>query len=263
MKNKVAIVTGAAMGYKRGGPSIGGAIAIQLAKDGFKVVVVDILRMGEKTVEMIKKNGGEAIFVKANVIRTPEVKKIMKTAKEKFGGLNCLVNCVARYTKGMAKNVAKISEDEWNKTLDVNLGGYFRCAKYAIPLILKSGGGTIINISSPKGSRVIPNFCIYAVSKAAIVALTRTLAIDFVPKIRTNCVAPDFVRIENSERGRPPKELAKWYKEISKDYPMGRVCEVEEVANVVSFLVSDKASYVNGETIFVDSGKSYADRHPF
>lgn len=263
MQNKVAIVTGAAMGYKKGGPSIGGAIAIQLAQDGFKVIVVDVLRMGQRTVEIIKENGGEAVFVKANVIKTQDVKNIMRIAKEKFGGLNCLVNCVARYTKGMAKSVAKISEDEWNKTLDVNLGGYFRCAKYAIPLISKSNGGTIINISSPKGFRVIPDFCIYAVSKAAIVALTRTLAVDFAPKIRTNCVAPDFVRIENSQQGRSPKELAKWYKEIAKDYPMNRVCEVEEVANVVSFLASDKSSYVNGETIFVDSGKSYADKHPF
>ena len=82
MKNKVAIVTGAAMGYKKGGPSIGGAIAIQLAKDGYKVIVADVLKMGQKTVEIIEKNGGEAIFVKANVTKTQEVKNVLKTAKE-------------------------------------------------------------------------------------------------------------------------------------------------------------------------------------
>ncbi|MBU0976264.1 MAG: SDR family oxidoreductase [Patescibacteria group bacterium] len=263
MKIKVALVTGAAMGYKKGGPSIGGSIAIQLAKDGFKVVVVDVLKMREKTVEIIKKNGGEAISVRANVTKKKDILTALNIAKEKFGGLTCLVNCVARYSAGMANNVVKTSEDEWNKTLDVNLGGYYRCAKYAIPLILKSGGGTTINISSPKGIRVIRNFAVYAVSKAAIEALTKTLAIDFAPKIRTNCVSPDFVRIENSERGRSKEELENWYKEIARDYPMGRVCETQEVANVVSFLASDKASYINGETIYVDSGKTHSDRHNF
>ena len=107
--NKIAIVTGGAMGYKSGGSSIGGAISIRLAKDGFKIVVVDSSEMGNKTIELIKNAGGEGIFIKADITITEDVQKIIKTTKETYGGLNCLVNCVARYGSGMSKNIADIS----------------------------------------------------------------------------------------------------------------------------------------------------------
>jgi len=261
IKNKVALVTGGAMGYKEGGSSIGGAVAIRLAKDGFKIVVVDLLKMGQRTVEIIRGNGNQAIFIRADV--TKEAKKIIKTTKTEFGGLNCLVNCVAYYSKGMAKDVVKISEDEWDKTLDVNLGGYFKMAKHSIPLILKSGGGTIINISSMASFSALPDFSVYSTSKGAINGLTRSLAVDFAPKIRTNAICPGFVRIANSQGNRSPQELKEWYARIAKQYPMKRVCEVEEIASVVSFLASDDSSYINGETIMVDGGKFIADTHEF
>lgn len=263
MNNYIAIVTGGAMGYKSGGKSIGGATAIRLAKDGYKVVVVDLGEMGQKTVDIIKKNGNEAIFIKADVTNTSEVRNIIQATEEKFGGLTCLVNCVARYAKGMAKNIAEISEEEWTKTLEVNLNGYFTMAKYSIPLILKSGGGTIINISSIESLFALPNFSIYTVTKAAIDGLTRSLAIDFAPKIRSNAILPGFVKIANSENNRKPEELKQWYESISKQYPMKRVCEVEEIANVVAFLASDQSSYINGQTIIVDGGKSVSDSHNF
>lgn len=262
-KDKIAIVTGGSMGYKTGGSSIGGAISIQLAKDGYKVVVVDLGEMGQRTVDIIQKEGGDGIFIKADVTATEQIKSLLATVKSKFGGLNCLVNCVARYSGGMAKNVAEISEEEWNKTLEVNLGGYFKMAKYSIPLILDSGGGTIINISSIETSFALPNFSVYSVSKAAIDALTRSLAVDYAPQIRTNSICPGFVKIANSENNRTAEELDKWYESIAKQYPMDRVCTVEEVANVASFLASDKSSYVNGQTIVVDGGKTIADIHEF
>lgn len=251
------------MGYKTGGPSIGGAISIKLAKGGYKVVVVDLGNMGQKTADIIKDNGGEAVFVKADVTITEEVKKIIQITKEKYKGLTCLVNCVARYSSGMAKNVVEIPEEEWNKTLEVNLNGYFKMAKYSIPFILKSGGGTIVNISSVGGRIALPNFSVYSVSKAAIDALTRTIAVDFAPKIRANAVLPGFVKIENSQNNRNPEELERWYKDISKQYPMKRVCEVEEIANAVAFLTSEDSSYINGQTIIVDGGKSISDSHKF
>lgn len=264
MNTKVAIVTGGAMGYKNFGPSIGGAIAIQLARDGFSVVVVDRLKKaGENTAEIIRKNGGKALFLGLNVTKTDHVQKIIKITKEKFGGLNCVVNCVARYSKGMAKNIADIDEDEWTKTLDVNLGGYFKMCKYAIPLMLNSEGGTIINISSTASFKNLPNFSVYSVSKAAINALTRSIAVDFAPKIRANTICPGFVRIENSENGRSPSQLKQWYAEIAKGYPMKRVCEVEEIANTVSFLASERSSYINGQSINVDGGYGIADIHEF
>lgn len=260
---KVAIVTGGAMGYKSGGSSIGGAISIRLAKDGFKVVVVDLGEMGNKTVELIKNAGGEGIFIKANVTVTEDVQKIIKTSKETYGELNCLVNCVARYGSGMSKNIVDIAEEEWEKTLNVNLNGYFKMAKYSIPLMLDSGGGTIINISSLAAFNALPNFSVYSVSKAAINALTRTIAVDFAPKIRANSICPGFVKIANSENNRTPEELEKWYADISKQYPMQRVCEVNEIAGVASFLAGPDSSYINGQTIIVDGGKMAADTHEF
>lgn len=261
--NKVAIVTGGAMGYKSGGPSIGGAIAIRLAKDGFKVVVVDLGEMGNRTVELIKGDGGDGLFIKADVTKTEDVERVIKTTNETFGGLNCLVNCVARYSPGMAKNVVDISEDEWNKTLEVNLNGYFKMAKYSIPLMLRSDGGTIINISSLAAFNALPNFSVYSVSKGAINALTRTIAVDFAPNIRANAICPGFVKIANSENNRTPEELDKWYSDVSKQYPMKRVCEVDEIAGVASFLAGEDSSYINGQTIIVDGGKMAADSHDF
>lgn len=120
-----------------------------------------------------------------------------------------------------------------------------------------------MNISSCASFASLPNFSVYSVAKAAIDGLTRSLAIDFAPHIRTNSVCPGFVRIENSEGNRDQKELSRWYSDISKQYPMKRVCEVEEIANVVHFLVSNEASYINGQSIVVDGGKSVADFHQF
>lgn len=261
--NKVALVSGGAMGYKDGGPSIGGAIALRLAKDGYKVAVIDESQMGQRTTDLISGAGGESLFIKTDVTQTDDIKKALAKIKDTYGGLHCLVNGVARYNQNMAKSVADISEEEWQATLNVNLGGYFKMAKYSIPMILASGGGTIINISSVETYTALPNFSVYSVSKAAIDGLTRSLAVDFAPHIRTNSVAPGFVKIANSENNRTPKELSAWHAEIAKQYPMKRLCEVDEIAGVVSFLAGQDSSYINGQSIVVDGGKTIADIHQF
>ena len=163
----------------------------------------------------------------------------------------------------MMKNIVDISEEDWNSTLNVNLNGYFLMTKYSIPLMLKTGGGTVINISSIESCKALPNFSVYSVSKAAVDALTRTIVADFSPNIRANSVLPGFVRIANSENDRTPEELEKWCAEIARTYPLKRVCEVEEIANVVSFLASDKSSYITGQSIVVDGGRGVADSHTF
>ena len=264
MKNKVALITGAALGYKDGGPSIGSSIDFILASEGAKVVVIDILeRMGELTAERINKSGGEAIFIKADVTQTLDVKNAVQITKERFGQLHCLVNCAASYEGDIFHNVVDTSEQDWNKIINVNLNGYFRFAKYSIPLILESGGGTIINISSNAAFQVVKNFCVYPVTKAAINSLTRSLAIDFAPKIRTNAICPGFVRIANSENDRSPKELKKWIDGIANRYPLERVCSVDEIANITLFLASDESSFINGQCISVDGGYLISDVHDF
>jgi len=264
MQNKIALVTGAALGYKNGGPSIESAIAFKLASEGAKVVVIDILeKMGQRTVDKIKENGGEGLFIRTDVSKTDEVKRAIEITKQKFGKLHCLVNCAASYEGNIFKNVVETPEEDWNHIIDVNLNGYFRFAKYAIPLMLESGGGTIVNISSCAAFNVLKSFSIYPVTKAAINALTRTLAIDFAPQIRTNAICPGFVRIANSENDRTPEEIKQWIEGIAKGYPLKRTCSVEEIANVALFLASDDSSYINGECIIVDGGRFVSDTHEF
>ena len=264
MQNKTALVTGAALGYKNGGPSIGSAIAFKLAAEGTKVVVVDILEeMGQRTVDKIKESGGSGVFVRCDVSKTDEVNRAVEITEQEFGGLHCLVNCAASYEGDIFKNVVEIPEEDWRHVIDVNLNGYFRFAKYAIPLMLQSGGGTIVNISSGAAFRVVKDFSVYPVTKAAINALTRTLAIDFAPQIRANAICPGFVRIANSEGDRSPEEVEQWIQRIAKAYPLKRACSVEEIANVALFLASDDSSYINGECIIVDGGRFVSDTHEF
>lgn len=264
MQGKVAIVTGAALGYKEGGPSIGSAIAFKLASEGAKVVVVDILKeMGQRTADRIRENGGEGLFIRTDVSKTEEVKKAIEEVEREYGMLHNLINCAASYEGDIFRNVVEIPEEDWCSTINVNLNGYFRFAKYAIPLILRSGGGTIVNISSGAAFRVLKNFCVYPVTKAAINSLTRTIAIDFAPKIRCNSICPGFVRIANSEGDRTPDEIEEWITGIAEKYPLKRVCSVEEIANAVLFLVSDDSSYINGQNIVVDGGYLIQDSHDF
>ena len=136
-------------------------------------------------------------------------------------------------------------------------------AKYTIPYILKSGGGTIINISSIESLVALKDFSVYSVTKAGVDALTRSLAVDFAPQIRTNSILPGFVKIANSENGRNEAELAEWYADIAKGYPMGRVCTTDDIANVASFLASDQSAYINGQSIVVDGGRLISDSHQF
>ncbi len=264
LKNKIALVTGAALGFKDGGPSIGSAIALKFASEGAKIVVVDVLEeMGQKTIDKIVENGGEGIFIKADASKTNDVKNVINLTQKKYNKLHILVNCAASYEGKIFQNVVNTPEEDWYNVIDVNLNGYFRFAKYSIPLIIKSGGGTIVNISSSAAFKVLKNFCVYPVTKAAINALTRTLAIDFSPQIRTNSICPGFVRIANSEGDRTSEEIEKWVNDISKTYPLQRVCTVDEIANVALFLAGNDSSYINGESLVVDGGRFISDTHEF
>ncbi len=264
MKGKVAIVTGAALGYKSGGSSIGSAIAIKLASEGAKVVVVDINKeMGQRTADTIIREGKEAIFIPCDVTSSNDVQNVLDTTKKIYSTMDCLVNCAASYQGNIFQNVVNTPEVDWRHIIDVNLNGYYRFAKYTIPLMLECGGGSIVNISSMAAFTVVKNFSVYPVTKAGINALTRTIAIDFAPRIRCNAICPGFVRIANSEGSRTAEEVEKWIKGISATYPLQRVCSVDEIANVTLFLASDESSYVTGECIIMDGGRSISDTHVF
>ena len=257
--NKVAIVTGGAMGYKSGGKSIGGSVAIQLARDGYKVVVVDLGEMGERTAEIIRENGGEAIFCRKDVTVVKDVKSIVATAVDKFGGVSALVNCVALYSPGMAKNIAEISEEDWQQTLNVNLNGYFLMSKYAIPEIIKSGNGSIVNISSIAGIKGNAGQANYASAKAGLVGLTKTIAREWGRfNINVNCIAPGFIDTRltqpkssaDAQLGLPPgaAEMAKMM------IPLGRIGKPEDIANACLFLSSNLSDWISGQVLVVDGG---------
>ncbi len=261
MQDRVALITGAALGYQDGGPSIGGSIALKLASEGARVVAVDIRdEMGELAVQRIRDSGGEAVYVRADVSKTGEVKAAVERARETYGALHCLVNCAAAYPDNMWKDVVEVDEKVWSHVIDVNVGGYFRFAKYGIPLMRESGGGTIVNMSSGSALQVAKAWSVYPVTKAAINALTRTLAVDFAPEIRTNAICPGFVGIANSKGERTPEEVRAWHAQIATVYPMERICTTEEIAQVALFLASDESSYVNGACITVDGGRTVWER---
>jgi len=178
--------------------------------------------MGEKTAQQINETGGSAIFIQSDTADTNQVQKAVELTVKEFGKLNCLVNCAASYEGKIFNNAVDTPIDDWQKIININLNGYFRFAKFSIPMILKSGGGTIINISSAAAFKVTKNFCVYPVTKAAINAFTRTLALDFAPDIRTNSICPGFVRIANSENDRSPEVLKSWLDGIAKKYPLKR-----------------------------------------
>ena len=177
--------------------------------------------------------------------------------------MDCLVNCAASHQGNIFQNVVDTPEADWKRIIDVNLNGYYRFAKYTIPLMLEHGRGTIVNISSMAAFTIVKNFCVYHVTKAGINALTRTIAIDFAPTIRCNAICPSYVQIANSKGNRTEEEVKKWIEGIAATYPLQRVCSVDEIANVALFLASDESSYITGECIITDGGRSISDTHVF
>jgi len=246
LKGKVAIITGARRG-------MGKSHALLLAKAGAKVVVSDVSEEDcQKVVEEIKKNGGEAIAVKCDVSKKEEVDNLIKETVEKFGKVDILVN-----NAGICqfKPFLELTEEEWDKTLDINLKGYFLCAQAVAKEMVKQKAGVIINIASVASGQVgigFPTLAHYSASKGGIIALTETLAVELAPsEIRVNAVAPGMIETPMiaSVKENPEQE-----KEMLKRVPIGRVGKPEEVSNLILFLASEGSSYMTGSTIVIDGG---------
>jgi len=244
LKDKVAIITGAAKG-------IGRAIAIEFVKEGAKVVVADIDFEGAKrTVEDIKKLGGEAIAVKVNVADPNDVEVMVKKTLDAFGKIDILIN-----NAGIAiqKPALEMTLDEWKKIIDVNLTGVFLCSQAVGRVMVKQGGGVIINMASMLGFVAIPKRSAYCASKAGVIGLTKELAVEWAKYgIRVVGVAPGWVAtkrvIELTKKGIVNEEVVKTLT------PMGRMAAPEEVAKLMVFLASDDASFITGETVLIDGG---------
>ena len=246
LKGKTAIITGARRG-------MGKTHALKLAQAGCKVVVSDISQEDcQKVVDEIKKAGGEGLAVKCDVTQKEEVDKMIAETVKKFGKVDILVN-----NAGIAqfKPFLELTEEEWDRTLDINLKGYFLCAQAAAKEMAKQKRGVIINIASvAMGQQGVgfPNLAHYCASKGGITAMTEALALELAPLgIRVNVVAPGMIETPMID---PIKQDPKAMEESMARVPLKRVGKPEEVSNLVLFLASDASSYMTGAAVVIDGG---------
>ena len=244
LEGKRAIVTGS-------GSGIGRAIALRLASEGASVVLSDV---DEGAVEAVASEiVGETLVRKTNVTSSDEVEALVNTAVEAWGGLDVMVNNAGI---GVAGNTTNTSEEDYERVMDVCLRGTFLGMKYAIPAIIDSGGGSVINMSSVAALVGIPDRAVYSAAKGAILAITRAAAIDHVSEgVRVNCVAPGTVDtpwIGRITAGYDDPEEAR--ANMQARQPHGRFVTPEEIAAMAAYLASDESASVVGACMIVDGG---------
>jgi enoyl-[acyl-carrier protein] reductase III len=247
LKGKLALVTGSSRG-------IGRAIALKLAEEGADIIV-NFLRHrqgAEETARDIEKMGVNAQIIKANLVEPEKIEAMFETIASKHGRLDILVNNAA---SGVARPVLDLDTRGWEWTMDINARAFLLCAQQAVKL-MGEGGGKIVSVSSLGSFFVLPDYAAVGVSKAALEALTRYLAIELAPKgICVNAVAASAVQTEaikfftKEQQGKTPS----W-----QMTPAGRMVTPEDVANVVAFLCSEEAFMIRGRTIIIDGGTSLA-----
>ncbi len=242
---KVALVTGAAGGLGRASAQI-------FAREGARVVVVDIQRdKGEETVTLIKAAGGDAVFVYADVSRSPDIQAMVQAAVDTYGGLDCAMNNAA-IDVGVHP-LAEIPEEDWHRSIAVNLTGVFLCMKYEIPAMLDRGGGAIVNVSSGAGVVGRAGIAWYIAAKHGILGLTKTAALDYGARgIRVNAILPGamWTPLMRKAVEREPHHLDS----LLAMHPIGRIAEPEEVAEAAVWLCTSAASFVLGHSLSVDGG---------
>ncbi len=254
IKGKVAIITGANSG-------IGRATARLFAREGAKVVCCDIQETIQPRIDkLIEQDGGTAVFAQIDVTQQADCDRMVSVALETFGDLDILYNNAGA---GIRKKVHEHTDEEWNFVLDVNLNAMFRGARAVLPHFIKKGSGNIVTTASTFGLLASADYPGYCATKAAIINLTREMALDYGQYgIRVNCVCPGAIETPRF-RGFPPRPTLSEGMTEEQRQKMGssnkallRMGRPEEIAYGVLFLVSDEASFVTGHALVIDGGQT-------
>lgn len=244
-ENKVVLVTGGTSG-------IGRETALAFAREGARVVVSGRReKEGTETVELIRKGGGKALFVRADVTKEDDTVRLIKQAVEAFGRLDVAFNNAG--TEGEVGPLTEATADNYQKIFDANVKGVFLSMKHEIAQMLKQGGGSIVNNASIAGLIGFPGAALYAASKHAVLGLTKSAALELAKQgIRVNAVSPAAIQTDMFERFTGHQDEAK--AGLASLHPLGRVGRPEEIAEATLFLSSDAASFITGQSLNVDGG---------
>jgi NAD(P)-dependent dehydrogenase (short-subunit alcohol dehydrogenase family) len=246
-KGKVAFVTGA-------GSGIGRAAALAFAREGAGVVVADRSEeRNQETARMIEQLGRRTLAVRCDVTRTEDVKAALDKTVEAFGRLDFAFNNAG--SEQAITAAADLSEQEWDRILDINLRGVFLCMKYEIPLMQRNGGGVIVNTSSGAGVKGFKGQAAYAAAKHGVIGLTKSAALDYASQnIRVNAVCPGI--IETSMMDRFTGGTTEGRERVIAQEPVGRMGKPDEIASAVVWLCSDPAAFVIGHAMVLDGGQT-------
>lgn len=249
LKDKTAIITGS-------GSGIGRETALKFAQEGACVVIADVNAEGGKETErLVSDQGGSAYFLETDVSSSSDVAEMVEQTTAKYGRLDIIFNNAGI---DIAKSIVETTEEDWDKTIDINLKGVFLGCKYSIPVMIEGGGGVIINTASILAHVASPNQAAYCASKGGIIAMTRQIAYDYAgSNIRANCISPGDIMtpltIDFFNSAENPEERLKFF---TDRYPMKRFGRPDEISSVALFLASDASSFMTGQDLKVEGGFS-------